>query len=616
MRAVSLLVLLGCSLLEGQSVSVNDITRSHYGGRENQIQAENPTTEPPATTSTQQSCQPDIHSVLREVSVMLAELKVEQRHTTTAVNNMESRLRASESQMEELKKKVEVQSQTQEGKKVSECVSELSECVWCVNLKTSFKITENQVESLKRENQEELKDLKTSFSKEVENLKRENQERKVVFSASLSGGEAGHTGPYSAEITLVYKQVFTNIGNAYNPATGIFTAPVRGVYQFRFSINGGGSKSVTVVLHKNGHHVVGTHAHQPQGSVSSSNGVSLLLEVGDVVCLKLPANAWVYDDWFHHSTFSGSVFRMRAVSLLVLLGCSLLEGQSVSVNDITLSHYGGRENETQTENPDTEPSDTTSTQQGCQPDIHSVLREVSVMLAELKVEQRHTTAAVNNMESRLRASESQMEELKKKNEEEFNNLKSSFDKQVENLKSSVENLKSSVEILKSSVENLQNQNEDLKTSFTITETQVESLNRENQERKVVFSASLSGGEECHTGPYSTDVTLVYKHVFTNIGNAYNPATGVFTAPVRGVYQFKFHIFGWGGRVVGVALQKNGHHVAGAYAHQNQHAVNSSNGVSLLLEVGDAVFIKLPANFWIYDNKSYHSTFSGQMLFSV
>ena len=69
MRAVSLLVLLCCSLLEGQSVSVKDITLSHYEGRENQIQAEDPRTEPPATTSTQQSCQPDIHSVLREMSL-------------------------------------------------------------------------------------------------------------------------------------------------------------------------------------------------------------------------------------------------------------------------------------------------------------------------------------------------------------------------------------------------------------------------------------------------------------------------------------------------------------------------------------------------------------------
>ncbi|KAI4876166.1 hypothetical protein NFI96_000172, partial [Prochilodus magdalenae] len=231
-----------------------------------------------------------------------------------------------------------------------------------------------------------------------------------------------------------------------------------------------------------------------------------------------------------------------------------------------------------------------------------------------------------------------MEELKKKNEEELNNLKSSFDKQVENLKSSVENLNSSVE-------NLKNQNneelKDLKTSFNITETQVESLKRENQERKVVFSASLSGGEEGHTGPYSAYFPLVYKHVFTNIGNAYNPATepdageqeaavnlvptteednfnvvfavsvlvsvaqwvtplprvpslhvgdwvsnpalGIFTAPVRGVYQFRFHVYGHGGRGVDAILHKNGRHIAGAFAVQNQQVVNSSNGVSLLME---------------------------------
>ncbi|XP_036414565.1 interaptin-like isoform X1 [Colossoma macropomum] len=344
MRAVSLLVLLCCSLLEGQSVSVKDITLSHYEGKDNQIQAEDPRTERPATTSTQQSCQPDIHSALREMSAMLAELKVEQRHTTTAVNSMESRLRASESQVEELKRKNEEQSQINQAQTVNQSTmearfgTELEELKRksdeeLKDLKTSFKVTENQVESLKQENQaqmvnqsametrfgteleelkrkndEELKDLKTSFKvteNQVESLKVENQERKVAFSASLLVDGDGHTGPYSTLFPLVYKNVFTNIGKAYNPATGIFTAPVRGVYQFRFHIHGYSGRVVAVQLHKNGHQVAGTYAYQDQHRVSSSNGVSLLLEVGDVVCIKLHPNSWIYDSDFHHCTFSG-----------------------------------------------------------------------------------------------------------------------------------------------------------------------------------------------------------------------------------------------------------------------------------------------------------------------
>uniref|UniRef100_A0A3B4DLW2 C1q domain-containing protein n=1 Tax=Pygocentrus nattereri TaxID=42514 RepID=A0A3B4DLW2_PYGNA len=282
MRAVSLLVLLCCSLLEGQSVSVNDITLSHHEGRENQIQAEEPRIETPATTSTQQSCQPDIYSVLREMSAALAELKVEQRHTTTAVSSMESRLRASESQMEELRKKVQAQAVNQS------------------DMEARFG---SELEDLKMKND----DLKSSFNNQVESLKKENEERKVAFSAGLRASGSGHTGPYGTDFPLVYKHIFTNIGNAYNPATGFFTAPIRGVYQFRFHIHGGTGRLVAVDLHKNGHYVAGTHVYQDKHSVSSSNGVTLLLQAGDVVSLKLRANSWVYDSGVHHSTFSGQI---------------------------------------------------------------------------------------------------------------------------------------------------------------------------------------------------------------------------------------------------------------------------------------------------------------------
>ncbi|XP_049319277.1 uncharacterized protein LOC125780956 isoform X6 [Astyanax mexicanus] len=355
------------------------------------------------------------------------------------------------------------------------------------------------------------------------------------------------------------------------------------------------------------------------------------------------------------------------------------------MNSITLrgsEDRGDRENEIQAaENPTTEATTTTSTQQSCQQDIHSVLREMSAVLAELKVEQRHTTTAVNNLESRLRASESQVEELKKKveveshiNQEKLSDLKTSLNNEVEILKKenqaqavnhstlevrfetevdelktksdeSLKDLKNSLKITENNVEILKKENQaqtvnhstlevrfetevdelktksdeslkDLKNSLKITENNVEILKKENQERKVVFSASLSGGESANHGPYSTDVTLVYKHVFINIGNAYNPVTGIFTAPVRGVYEFKIYAFGLGGRTMSVVLQKNGHHVTGAYVHQQPNVVNSSNGVSLLLEVGDVVCVKVRANDWVHDSTFHHTTFSGQMLFSV
>ncbi|XP_049319419.1 multimerin-2-like isoform X8 [Astyanax mexicanus] len=305
------------------------------------------------------------------------------------------------------------------------------------------------------------------------------------------------------------------------------------------------------------------------------------------------------------------------------------------MNSITLrgsEDRGDRENEIQAaENPTTEATTTTSTQQSCQQDIHSVLREMSAVLAELKVEQRHTTTAVNNLESRLRASESQVEELKKKveveshiNQEKLNDLKTSLNNEVEILKKENQAQAvnhSTLEVrFETEVDELKTKSDeslkDLKNSLKITENNVEILKKENQERKVVFSASLSGGEEAHHGPHSIDVTLVYKHVFINIGNAYNPVTGIFTAPARGVYEFKIYAFGLGGRTVSVSLQKNGHHVTGAHAYQQPNEANSSNGVSLLLEVGDVVCVKVRANDWVYDSWFHHTTFSGQMLFPV
>lgn len=44
-------------------------------------------------------------------------------------------------------------------------------------------------------------------------------------------------------------------------------------------------------------------------------------------------------------------------------------------------------------------------------------------------------------------------------------------------------------------------------------------------QQVAFSAALSASGELRVGPSNDYTTLVYKHVMSNIGNAYNPLTG-------------------------------------------------------------------------------------------
>ena len=62
-------------------------------------------------------------------------------------------------------------------------------------------------------------------------------------------------------------------------------------------------------------------------------------------------------------------------------------------------------------------------------------------------------------------------------------------------------------------------------SVNLTGSQVQKLRWEIEERRVSFSASLVASGDVITGPFNAATPLVYKHIFTNIGNAYNPNTG-------------------------------------------------------------------------------------------
>ncbi|XP_071325281.1 collagen alpha-2(VIII) chain-like [Trachinotus anak] len=164
----------------------------------------------------------------------------------------------------------------------------------------------------------------------------------------------------------------------------------------------------------------------------------------------------------------------------------------------------------------------------------------------------------------------------------------------------------------------------LKTKLTSTESELQELREQLQtlrtnaeSSKVAFSAALT--DSGLLGPFNTDTTIVFSNVFTNIGKAYNPFTGIFTAPIKGVYYFRFTGMDYRSKVhMGMALYKNDERIMLTYEINvnNGYFEHMSNGVTLELEKGDVVFLRLPANKGLYDNNESHNTFSGFLLFTL
>ncbi|XP_042264409.1 complement C1q-like protein 2 isoform X2 [Thunnus maccoyii] len=233
---------------------------------------------------------------------------------------------------------------------------------------------------------------------------------------------------------------------------------------------------------------------------------------------------------------------------------------------------------------------------------------MSGLLAEQRVEIRHLQRDNEAQAAKLRELETQKAEV--------DNLKQQLQAHAAELRE-LETQKTEVDKLKQKQEAHTAELITIQARTNVTENQVETLKRDGK-AKVAFSASLLASGEVTVGPFNTNTPLVFRHVVTNIGDAYSPNTGFFIAPVRGAYHFEFYIgaHGHASHPSGAVLVKNGEQIFTAYEHQTSHYGSSANGVTLLLEVKDVVFLHQWANTRIFDNVNHHSTFSGHLLFTM
>ncbi|KAM8742513.1 uncharacterized protein AB9X84_019559 isoform 1-T1 [Acanthopagrus schlegelii] len=256
-----------------------------------------------------------------------------------------------------------------------------------------------------------------------------------------------------------------------------------------------------------------------------------------------------------------------------------------------------------------------------------------------QLERENTVQAteLTSLGSRLTATESKTSDLEKENadlqtrlsssESELLISKSRIDQlETENAVQATEltSLGSRLTATESKTSDLEKENADLQTRLSssesellISKSRIDQLERENAEKpKVAFYTALT--DAGNLGPYNTAITLKYSKVFTNIGKAYNPSTGFFTAPVKGVYNLQFTVFGYHVGYTGVQVYKNNQRIMYNSEKSSENYVPEYFTKSLVLELtaGDEIHLVLPSGDSIYDDRDNFSTFSGSLLFTL
>ncbi|XP_062605679.1 complement C1q-like protein 3 [Saccostrea cucullata] len=131
----------------------------------------------------------------------------------------------------------------------------------------------------------------------------------VAFYAYMSGNE---NNP-SAHHTLIYDHEVTNIGNGYSKHSGIFTAPVDGVYVFTWNTftvtNNGGQEYMSIEITLNSQPVGATFV-QGGGDYAGVTGIIVLsVQKNDVIYTRTHStyvpHGSIRSDNVMRSTFSG-----------------------------------------------------------------------------------------------------------------------------------------------------------------------------------------------------------------------------------------------------------------------------------------------------------------------
>ncbi|XP_052087254.1 multimerin-2-like [Mytilus californianus] len=124
---------------------------------------------------------------------------------------------------------------------------------------------------------------------------------------------------------------------------------------------------------------------------------------------------------------------------------------------------------------------------------------------------------------------------------------------------------------------------------------------------VAFSAYTT-----HSQYFSSRTNVKFEKVWTNIGNGYDPSTGIFTAPRQGVYHISAAVISANGKSLYLQVKHNSEYTAGSYVTGDGHKTGTFD-VVFSLQKGDKISVENMGGYTVYSNTNRYTTFSGHRI---
>nr|KAI8734661.1 cerebellin-3-like; partial [Biomphalaria glabrata] len=133
---------------------------------------------------------------------------------------------------------------------------------------------------------------------------RNTQSVAVGFSSLLNLARPIDTGE-----RIIFDKVLTNVGNAYDPKSGNFTCPIRGLYSFSVGVLPMPRNLAILDIYQNTNYLISVHGYDASEFTSASRTVVIECNKGDTIYLvnnRAPYQIYHSSDLtYQHNIFSG-----------------------------------------------------------------------------------------------------------------------------------------------------------------------------------------------------------------------------------------------------------------------------------------------------------------------